>query len=207
MKKNIAGKICLLTLLIGFSGNNVASEITESFGNTDSPEVAESLEVGESLGFSESLEVSESPEVTGLAEDPETSIAADVNEKPDVTQLPEINKIPELTQSSVSEQRQKPLNIEGKKILLQRVLARPFSNIYKDNNVDSGVVESNIPALKPFYVYAKPTPEEKELEDGWYQVGTNTRGKIVGWMQAKDVFEWNQTMCLVYTHPEVVNRF
>jgi len=98
--------------------------------------------------------------------------------------------------------KKKPLRIKGKKILLMRVLARPFSNIYSDKSPDSNVVESNIPALKPFYVYEKPTPEEKELEDGWYQVGTNNRGKIIGWMQAKDVFEWNQTMCLLYTHPE-----
>jgi len=103
--------------------------------------------------------------------------------------------------TSVKKTRKKPLKIEGKKMLPMRVLARPFSNIYKDKSIESGVVVSNVPALKPYYVYAKPTPEEIELEDGWYQVGVNTRGKIVGWMQAKDVLEWKQTMCLFYTHP------
>jgi len=103
--------------------------------------------------------------------------------------------------TSVKKTRKRPLKIEGKKMLPMRVLARPFSNIYKDKSIESGVVVSNVPALKPYYVYAKPTPEEIELEDGWYQVGVNTRGKIVGWMQAKDVLEWKQTMCLFYTHP------
>ena len=98
--------------------------------------------------------------------------------------------------------RSKPVMIDGKKMLPLRVLVRPFSNIYAKNSLESDIVMSNVPALKPFYVYHKPTPEEIELEDAWYQVGTNTRGKIIGWMQAKDVLEWKQTMCLVYTHPE-----
>ncbi len=56
--------------------------------------------------------------------------------------------------------------------------------------------------MQPFYVYARPTAEDRELEAGWYEIGTNSQGKIIGWMQSKDVFEWKQTMCLVYTHPE-----
>ena len=28
------------------------------------------------------------------------------------------------------------------------------------------------------------------------------RGKVVGWMKSLDVFEWRQTMCLAYTHPD-----
>ncbi|SFV63709.1 PpkA [hydrothermal vent metagenome] len=98
--------------------------------------------------------------------------------------------------------KSKPIMIDGKKMLPLRVLVRPFSNIYAKNSLKSDIVMSNVPALKPFYVYHKPTPEEIELEDAWYQVGTNTRGKIVGWIQAKDLLEWKQTMCLVYTHPE-----
>lgn len=98
--------------------------------------------------------------------------------------------------------KKRPLKIEGKKILPLRVLARPFSNIYAEKDLNSTIIESNVPALKPYYVYSKPAAEDIELEDGWYQIGTNTRGKIVGWMQAKDLLEWKQTMCLVYTHPE-----
>jgi len=35
-----------------------------------------------------------------------------------------------------------------------------------------------------------------------HEIGSNSQGKVIGWMQSKDVFEWKQTMCLVYTHPE-----
>ncbi|WP_296823424.1 hypothetical protein [Sulfurovum sp.] len=83
-----------------------------------------------------------------------------------------------------------------------RVLARPFSNIYADKSLESAIVQSDVPALQPFYVYTRPTAEDRELEAGWYEVGSNSQGKVLGWMQSKDVFEWKQTMCLAYTHPE-----
>lgn len=95
-----------------------------------------------------------------------------------------------------------PVKIEGKKLLPLRVLVRPFSNIYKDKNITSNIVQSDVPAMQPFYVYTRPSAEDLELEDGWYEVGSNSQGKIIGWMQSKDVFEWKQTMCLAYTHPE-----
>jgi hypothetical protein len=94
-----------------------------------------------------------------------------------------------------------PVKIDGKKLLPLRVLARPFSNIYKDKSIESGIVQSDVPALQPFYVYTRPSAEDMELESGWYEVGTNNHGNVIGWMQAKDVFEWKQTMCLAYTHP------
>ncbi|WP_295419184.1 hypothetical protein [Sulfurovum sp.] len=95
-----------------------------------------------------------------------------------------------------------PVKIEGKKLLPLRVLARPFSNIYADKSLESPIVQSNVPAMQPFYVYTRPTAEDRELEAGWYEVGSNSQGKVLGWMQSKDVFEWKQTMCLAYTHPE-----
>jgi hypothetical protein len=95
-----------------------------------------------------------------------------------------------------------PVKIEGKKLLSLRVLARPFSNIYADKSLESSIVQSDVPAMQPFYVYTRPSAEDLELESGWYEIGSNSQGKIIGWMQSKDVFEWKQTMCLVYTHPE-----
>lgn len=95
-----------------------------------------------------------------------------------------------------------PVKIEGKKMLSLRVLARPFSNIYKDKSTKSTIVQSQVPAMQPFYVYTRPTAEDRELGTGWYEVGSNSQGKVIGWMQSKDVFEWKQTMCLAYTHPE-----
>ena len=96
----------------------------------------------------------------------------------------------------------KPVKIEGKKILPLRVLARPYSNVYKDKDPASGTVRENVPTFQPFYVYTRPTAEDKELQQAWYEVGTDNRGGVIGWMKADDVFEWKQTMCLAYTHPE-----
>ncbi|GJQ57799.1 MAG: hypothetical protein SCALA701_06000 [Candidatus Scalindua sp.] len=60
----------------------------------------------------------------------------------------------------------------------------------------------NVPSFQPFFVYSKPTPEEIELGDAWYEVGTDYLGSVIGWMRYDDVFEWKQTMCLAFTHPE-----
>ena len=100
------------------------------------------------------------------------------------------------------EDKRKPVKIEGKSVLPLRVLARPFSNIYGEKDEGSQVMKENVPAFQPFYVYTRPSPEDLELESGWYEVGSDNRGTIIGWMKSDDVFEWKQTMCLSYRHPE-----
>ncbi len=99
-------------------------------------------------------------------------------------------------------QKRKPLMIEGKNVLKLRVLVRPFSNIYKEADADSSVVKENLPAFQPFYVYTRPTPSDLGGQDQWYEVGSDNRGTVLGWMKADDVMEWKQAMCLAYTHPE-----
>ncbi|MBM9514881.1 vWA domain-containing protein [Desulfogranum marinum] len=94
-----------------------------------------------------------------------------------------------------------PLKIEGKDVLPLRVLSRAFSNIYKDPSDQSTTVEENVSAFQAFYVYDKQLKGDLE-ESGWYEVGADNRGTVLGWMKADDVFEWKQTMCLSYTHPE-----
>jgi serine/threonine-protein kinase PpkA len=95
-----------------------------------------------------------------------------------------------------------PIKIEGKESLPLRVLARPFSNVYQGKDTGSQVATANVSVFQPFFVYSQPSAEDMEREAGWYEVGTDNRGKVIGWMQAKDVFEWKQTMCLAFTHPE-----
>ena len=57
----------------------------------------------------------------------------------------------------------------------------------------------------PYYVYTRPGGEERGADRGWYEVGSDNRGTVVGWLKTADVFEWKQTMCLTYTHPEMRN--
>jgi len=95
-----------------------------------------------------------------------------------------------------------PLKIEGKESLPLRVLSRAFASIYKQADVNGGTVEENIPAFQSYYVYAKQGNEEGVDGRIWYEVGSDNRGTVLGWMSSVDAFEWKQTMCLSYTHPE-----
>jgi len=83
-----------------------------------------------------------------------------------------------------------------------RVLVRPLSNIYKAPDAQE-VIQENVPTFQAYYVYARPENRPGKTDaPGWYQVGSNDRGDILGWMRAEDVIEWKQTMSLTYTHPE-----
>jgi serine/threonine-protein kinase PpkA len=95
-----------------------------------------------------------------------------------------------------------PVKIPGKTLLPLRILARPLSNIYKGPDEKSGIVEENVPVFQSYYVYTRPDIKiDKTNPQGWYEVGTDNRGTIKGWMKAEDVLEWKQTMCLAYKHP------
>lgn len=95
-----------------------------------------------------------------------------------------------------------PVKIEGKKFLPLRVLARPMSNIYKERDENSVIVEENVPVFQNYFVYTRPDHSILDTEaKGWYEVGKNNRGDVLGWMKAEDVMEWKQTMCLSYEHP------
>lgn len=109
--------------------------------------------------------------------------------------------LPLIYGSVAAEERRTPVKLEGKSVLPLRVLAKPFSNIYQDKKEDSHIVKENLPAFQPFYVYTQPTPEDQEMESGWYEIGSDNRGNVIGWMKQDDVFEWKQTLCLAYTHP------
>lgn len=106
-----------------------------------------------------------------------------------------------MSQADQGEKR-KPLKIEGKNVLPLRVLSRAFSNIYKGPDITGETVEENVPAFQSFYVYTKKGSTSDLETLNWYEVGTDNRGTVVGWMTSDDVFEWKQTMCLSYTHPE-----
>lgn len=101
-------------------------------------------------------------------------------------------------------QPRSPVHIDGKSTLPLRVLARPFANIYKEKDESKGTVEENVPIFQAYYVYARPDIRvaDTDVRGLWYQVGSDARGTVIGWMKAEDVFEWKQTMSLVYTHPE-----
>ncbi len=94
-----------------------------------------------------------------------------------------------------------PVTIEEGSPLPLRVLTRPKAVLYSDAS-EANPVQGQLPVFKPFYVYTRPGGEAAATGDGWYEVGINDEGTTVGWLKASDVFEWKQTMCLAYSHPE-----
>lgn len=102
----------------------------------------------------------------------------------------------------MAETVRKPVVIEGKQSLPLRVLTRPFSSIYQNPDEASAMIQENVDAFQPFYVYTRPIPSDLEEDTLWYEVGSDNRGHVLGWMKADDVMEWKQAMCLAYTHPE-----
>lgn len=89
-----------------------------------------------------------------------------------------------------------PVIMEGKKTLPLRLLTRPFSNIYEKADENAKPVVENVPTFSIFYAYA--TPKENP---GWYEVGTDNRGTVKGWMKEKDVIEWKQYLTMAFTNP------
>lgn len=96
----------------------------------------------------------------------------------------------------------RPVLVEGKKHLYLRVLTRPQAALYGGKNGNGPVIEGNVPAFRAFYVYTRPSAAEREAQTGWYEVGSDDRGTVRGWMKASDLFEWEQTLCLAYSHPQ-----
>ncbi|MFN2350057.1 MAG: VWA domain-containing protein [Thioalkalivibrio sp.] len=93
--------------------------------------------------------------------------------------------------------------VESSTELALRVLPRPFSHVYAQREADdSAIIQANVAAFRPLYVFAREGVDLDRAGDprGWYQVGPG-REAPVGWMQARDVFEWRQALLVSYTHP------
>ena len=101
-----------------------------------------------------------------------------------------------------SQAPRRPVTISADSTLPLRVLARPLSHIYRGKDAKE-VVKENVPTFQSYYVYTRPELKTTDTRpQGWYEVGSNNRGEVLGWMRAEDVIEWKQTMSLAYTHAE-----
>ncbi len=85
-----------------------------------------------------------------------------------------------------------------------KVLPRPNSSIWKERAIDGEVVVPVAPALSPLFVFAREGVDEADADGtkGWYKVGP-TDSAPSGWMQARDVIEWHNTLILSYTPPGI----
>jgi len=92
--------------------------------------------------------------------------------------------------------QQRPLLMEGKKTLYQRVLSIPDARLYPAPDEQS----ASQPAVpfSVFYVYAR--------EQGWLKLGYDSYGRIAGWMPENQSIVWNQALTVAFKDPQDTQR-
>lgn len=86
-------------------------------------------------------------------------------------------------------QQNRPLTLEGKRALYQRVIAVPGAAL-----VDAaGAPQAGAQPVTPFsvfYVYGRDTVDGRE----WVQVGIDSNGETDGWLPTEQAIAWEQTL-------------
>ncbi|MFZ9635236.1 MAG: VWA domain-containing protein, partial [Alphaproteobacteria bacterium] len=92
--------------------------------------------------------------------------------------------------SIATAQERRPLLIEGKRNLYQRVIARPGATMTPEPRPGAG---RPVPGFSVHYVY--------ERRDGFLLVGEGSDGRVSGWMPAERAIDWKQTLVAAFTNP------
>lgn len=90
--------------------------------------------------------------------------------------------------------QEKPLLQDGKTTLYQRVLTTPSCELLENNKASSG---KKIPIFSRYYVYKREKIAGKTL----VQVGPDSLGKTVGWLNENCSVPWNMQMTLAFSNP------
>ncbi len=90
----------------------------------------------------------------------------------------------------------KPLLMEGKKTLFQRVLTVPDARIHEQPN-DQSSSQSAVP-FSVYYVYQR--------SNDWLQVGFDSFGRIDGWIPESSTIVWNQALTVSFRDPQETQR-
>ena len=90
----------------------------------------------------------------------------------------------------------KPLLMEGKQSLYQRVLSVPDARLYQA--ADEKSANGEILPFSVLYVYQR--------EGDWMQVGHDSFGKLAGWMKTGDAITWNQALTVSFKDPQDIQR-
>jgi len=91
----------------------------------------------------------------------------------------------------------RPLLIEGKRLLYQRVLTRPGAVLRSAAQDGASAAIDHLKPFDPFYVYAR----QGEGEVGWLEVGRTPDGTTQGWLKARDAIDWKQTIVVAFGNP------
>ena len=87
-----------------------------------------------------------------------------------------------------------PLKQAGKTTLYQRVLSTPACKLKKNITDTNG---ESVMAFSRFYVYERNNDNNQE----WLNVGPDSYGKTIGWINNSCAIAWNMQMTLVFTNP------
>ncbi len=97
--------------------------------------------------------------------------------------------IPEKTYAA-----KKPLLMEGKQTLYQRILTTPHAQLVETVGSASG---EEIATFSVYYIYEK----KEKSGAAWLKVGTSTNGTIAGWMKEDFTVPWKQQIVLTFSNP------
>ncbi|HET6566308.1 MAG TPA: vWA domain-containing protein [Xanthomonadales bacterium] len=106
-----------------------------------------------------------------------------------------------LIAASVQAQNPRPLIMQGKETLFQRVIAIP-GTVLREKAGHASKSIADVSPFTVFYVY-----ERQELESGtWLQVGYDSDGSVDGWVDAGSAIDWNQALTVSFKDPAKVAR-
>lgn len=94
-------------------------------------------------------------------------------------------------------QDRKPLLMEGKKTLYQRVLTRPGTKVLKDAQPDAAVAKDDLTPFTVFYVYGRKRAQNTAM----IEVGATIESGPTGWIEAKQAIDWKQALTVAFTNP------
>lgn len=84
---------------------------------------------------------------------------------------------------------ERPLLVEGRQTIYQRVLTRPGALMYE---APDGAIERQYPAFQPLYVYG--------VQGSWQQVGPSLSQGPQGWVKTEQVVPWKQNIVASFTN-------
>lgn len=84
---------------------------------------------------------------------------------------------------------ERPLLVDGRKTVYQRVLTRPGALSYP---APAAAATKAFPAFQPLYIYA--------AQPGWFQVGPSISAGPTAWVRADDVVVWKQNIVAAFTN-------
>ncbi len=92
-------------------------------------------------------------------------------------------------------QQCKPLLMQGKRALYQRVVTHPGANLYAFAGESAPLLKARVKPFTVFYVY------ERALvgKTNWLLVGPSSNCVVRGWVRGTKISDWRQSLTLMFT--------